>query len=74
MPLKRKLQYSHIQQPAPCSVLCPYFTRMHRLDLWGLYQQPDENYIHTRAIPAYTVYIMQQMSIGAMVSKFDSIS
>lgn len=47
-----------------CSVLCPYFTRMHRLDLWGLYQQPDENYIHTRAIPAYTVYIMQQMSIG----------
>lgn len=67
------LHYSYIQQPAHCSGLCPYCTPMHGLNLWGL-DQPNENYIHTRATPAYTAYIMQQMSIGARVSKFDGIS
>lgn len=57
------------------SLLCfmPYCTSMHRLNLWGFYQ-PNENYIHARATSAYTDYIMQQMSIGARVSMFDSIS
>lgn len=63
----------HIQQPARCSVLCPYCTPMHELNLWGL-DQPNENYIHNHNTPAYKAYIMQQMSIGARVSKFDSIS
>lgn len=51
----------------------PLYPRMHGLNLWGL-DPSNENYIHTRATPAYTAYIMQQMSIGARVSKFDSIS
>lgn len=46
---------------------------MHELNLWGL-DQPNENYIHNSNTPAYKAYIMQQMSIGARVSKFDSIS
>ncbi len=66
------LQRSYIRQPA---LLCfvPLLYPMHGLNLWGL-DQPNENYIHSRATPAYTAYIMQQMSIGARVSKFDSIS
>lgn len=64
VPLNRTRHHSHIQQPAPCSALCPLlYPTVHRLNLWGLYQ-PNENYIHARATPAYTAYIMQQMSIG----------
>lgn len=38
----------------------------------GGFYQLNENYIHTSAARADTVYIMQQMSIGATEPKFDS--
>lgn len=64
---KRIKPCSHIQQ-LTSALLCAR--------LWGFYM-PNENYIYTRTsscLSGYTSYIMQQMSTGAMVSKFGSIS
>lgn len=63
VPLKRILQYSHIQQPALFSALCPYCTPMHGLSLWRLYQ-PNENYIHTRTSPAIQPTLCNRWALG----------
>lgn len=63
-------RYFRIQQAGLRSVFCA--PRCTPRNLWGL-DQPDENYIRTRATSAYTAYIMQQTRIGARMSMFDNI-